>query len=416
MLLKGNSIFVKVLLTLALPVVVVSCSFKKDPESKRPKIVVVAQQMAPEAPARTLEEIIAEDSTDEILEALPRFKEQIEDMRGSSTSILDLVIKLKRYELIGYLIVLGESPFILNEDSYRLMDYDGELDKIISSAQRDQFTNAVRAYPRPQTVHYYHYPERPSMSLFYSRLKEMPLGLRGCERFIDFVFDFTYAGDRPVFPGVYYEATFDVPGKDLVKDLIADPACRSHAANLSTNLVSKWLTKEFLLQFRNDFKDSTYLRFLTELNNAAYFDYSIPKNPNEKSVNSFLNNVVVDPALLVLVKGGCFLNEENLKKWILLAESITSRRSEVRRFSYNSNGFVSTCERGEGSSCTLGIFDTSELERVASFLFPELYTFRADIRGHQAFTLDLFAYLNKKIEKAEYNRFSKICHQQEADQ
>ncbi len=81
MLLKGNSIFTKVLLVAALPAVMASCSFKKDPESQRPKVVVVQQQPAPEAPERSLEQIIAEDSDEAIIESLVGFKAQIEQMR-----------------------------------------------------------------------------------------------------------------------------------------------------------------------------------------------------------------------------------------------------------------------------------------------------------------------------------------------
>lgn len=325
---SGFAMF-KYIVLLLLTTAVAACSFKKDPDSGKPKIVVM---QAPEVPAKakTAEEIISGADEDLAIQELVQAK----DLKGTpGSSLLDLAIHYEKIKIINHLIVSGVSPFDINDESYKKLSYSEVLGKLITSAQDDNIVDIIRTYPRALAFPSGEQAFVPSLPLFQKRIEEADLKANGCEHFASFLMDLRYYQEPSYFPGAYYEAFEGVSPEVVFKDLISNSYCSKFVQKFSTTAVSKWLGNEFLFQFQSNFKSIDLMTLLVSLGKSDTVDVSVQRfSDSSLKVDFSSSQFRLDPLSLVVLKKDCFKSTKDFEIWIDFVRGLKAHQDTPYRY------------------------------------------------------------------------------------
>ncbi|AFY00858.1 hypothetical protein [Bdellovibrio bacteriovorus] len=387
------------------------CSFKKDPaRGKGAPVTLIEEQAQPEHVA-SLDEVIAGDDEEKAIEALVQRKDELAALsRGGAVSALDLAIKHGKQKVAQFLLISGQSPFVLNQESREKLSYDGPLNQLIVSAQTDSFTDILRAYPKKT---YEGISPNTSMEEFKDRIIEYRLGARGCELFADFLLQRQYLRSDPIGPGLYYEVFEGLKPQEVFSSLLSETSCSAFVERFSTDMVSSWVGYEFLYQFQSSFKSIAFLKYLVNLKQEARLSITLPAGGwHSDHLGLKSSQVSVSPVSLLMLKKVCLSDVGLLDEWIKLARMITRNGAYGVSYPYffadESEGTDVKCNE-EQKYCSESYVNLRNLWSLYYFVFPNAMISETDFMTLYKGKSDI--YLSPSLPKKEdYEKFrSDLC-------
>ncbi|MFV8259760.1 hypothetical protein ACNQKP_18270 [Bdellovibrio bacteriovorus] len=302
------------------------CSFKKDPAKGHAPVTFIEEQALPEHVA-SLDEVIAGDDEEKAIEALVQRKDELAALsRGGAVSALDLAIKHGKQKVAQFLLISGQSPFVLNQESREKLTYDAAMGKLIESAQLDGMMDILRSYPKKMQSGLA--PET-SMQRFRDRINEYKLGYRGCEKFANMLMEREYLNRDPSMPGLYYEVFDQMKPREVFNTLLKDTSCSDETQRFSTELINKWVGYEYLYQFQSSFKSIDFIKSLVSMRKGASLAVVVPSGGwHQDHLGLISSQVKVSPLAMLMLKRDCFANEGQRDEWVELVRELMQQSGE----------------------------------------------------------------------------------------
>lgn len=300
-----------------------ACSFKKDPNNGKSQIVLV-QQKNELIKEKTIEEIIAGDDEDLVIQELSKNKSS-NFKTPDGKSLLDLAIKYEKVKVITYLLLQGQSPFGISEESHSKLEYTESLKEILTKAQDDTILDVIRVYPAKSQLSFVPNIEARSLEKFDKRIIANQLGLRGCQKLVERLIDFKFFAKKNQNTGAYYGAFSGIEVQDAVRHIISETQCSDYKKKFSIDMISKWLGFEILSQYQNNFTSIDFSKFLISMG-ASSIDMNVP---NSSRLSNFdASYVKINPVSLLMLKSVCFVDEGLFREWLDLIKKFNIKNDE----------------------------------------------------------------------------------------
>lgn len=306
-----------------------SCAFRKDTEKGNSGTDTVEHVVAKDLP--TLEAVISGSDERKAIEILTERKDELKSMAQSGRETpIDLAIKYERTSILSYLLVLGHSPFVIDQRSYDKLSSNATWNSLIMAAQTDAFLDILRHYPNNQAQKI---PVNRSVDSFKKTIDRYRLGAKGCERFSDYLMELNYVQEKPPLPGAYYEVVEGIDAKDVFKYVLTQTSCTKEIDKFSTSLISKWISFEIFDQLKASFSSREFLSFLVSLKKVLHVDLVVAPVRRKDFVDYRTQVVKVSPLSFLMLKKPC-LKDEEFDLWFDAIEQLSAYDKESYAYPY----------------------------------------------------------------------------------
>ncbi|AHZ86400.1 hypothetical protein Bb109J_c1061 [Bdellovibrio bacteriovorus] len=384
------------------------CSFKKDPAKGHAPVTLIEEQALPEHVA-SLDEVIAGDDEEKAIEALVQRKDELAALsRGGAVSALDLAIKHGKQKVAQFLLISGQSPFVLNQESREKLTYDAAMGKLIESAQLDGMMDILRSYPKKT---YEGIAPDTSMQKFRDRINLYQLGYSGCEKFANMLMEREYLSRDPSMPGLYYQVMDTLKPREVFDALLKDTSCSIETVRFSTELINKWVGYEFLYQFQSSFKSIDFIKSLVSMRKGAALSLVVPAGDWHRDNQGLLSSQVkVSPLAMLMLKKDCFGDEGQRDEWVDLIRELTSQAGQDYSYPYympdDMPDGMGSC-MGENKYCAKSPRNVENLYKIFRYTNSKSQILQTDFYS-------LYTGERRQFVKMTFDQFkAEICTEQE---